>query len=433
MSMLAYQKALDYLHYLLPVYEQDGAAAITADLTTIRELCYRLGLPQWKFNSIHVGGTNGKGSVGAMLASILKEAGIKTGLFSSPYLREFTEQIRVNGKEISKKEVVTFVSQHKETIEALRPSFFELTVALAFWHFARSQVELAVIEVGLGGQTDATNIISPEVSVITNVSHDHQQLLGESLGEIAIQKAGIMKKFTPVIVGERQAATSEVFEQQAASLQAPLRFASERVEVQRLEYDWCHQRFEVSGQLNEVLHGSYMLGLAGKYQAQNLACCLCTLEQLLEDGWDIPLKAIKKGLKRVRENTGITGRMHIIHEQPLTLCDTAHNVAGVQAVMAQLEDIPYQKLHVVWGMGAEKDHQAIIAQLPKDARYYFVQANAGQALKAEALYQLATAAGLQGQLCASVQAALEQARRTAATDDLILVGGSNYVVAEALG
>lgn len=428
---MTYEQTLDYLYNLLPMYQRNGKAAIKKDLTNIRELCFKLGYPQWQFNSIHIGGTNGKGSVSAMLTSILKEAGYKTGMYTSPHLKEFTERIRIHGKELKQKSVVQFVENHRSIIEEVNPSFFELTVAMAFHAFAEEQVDLAVIEVGLGGRLDSTNIITPELSVITNISYDHQDLLGDTLEAIAAEKAGIIKKYTPVVVGEMCEETKHVFIEQADSLKAPITFASESVKIVRKERQLQWQVYEVEGEL-EGLEGVYKLDLAGDYQAKNLATCICAVNQLIEDGWNISPQAVKNGLKKVIRNTGFLGRMQLLSENPRVICDTGHNEAGVTAVFEQLADISYDQLHIVWGMVNDKEHGKILNLLPKDATYYFAQPNVPRGLDTSKLAGIAKAFDLKGKSYDSVELALTQAKQDAKVNDLIFVGGSTFVVAEVV-
>ena len=428
-----YEETLEYLYRLLPMYQRQGKAAFKKDLTNINKLCFQLGFPQWKFKSIHLGGTNGKGSVSSMLASILQEAGYKTGLYTSPHLKSFTERIRVNGREISQKQLIHFVNQHQEMIEAIQPSFFEMTVAMAFEHFAQQEVDIAVIEVGLGGRLDSTNIISPELSVITNISMDHQSILGDSLEAIAGEKAGIIKKYTPVVIGETHAKTREVFKRKAEEMEADIYFASEEIIVERTSFDMHHQHFNISGNLSKELHKSYQLDLAGQYQAQNLATCMCAIEQLRRDVWEITPRAIQKGLKGIIKNTGLLGRMQVLNTQPLIICDTGHNEAGVQAIITQLAEIPHEQLHLVWGMLDDKDHEAILGLLPKHAHYYFVKPDVPRGMDAGLLSQKAAEFGLEGLVCKRVDTGLTKAQAAAANSDLILVGGSMFVVAEVLG
>lgn len=432
MSMTPYQHILDYLRYSLPSYRKDGAMAVQPGPERIRELCYRLGLPQWQFHSVHVGGTNGKGSVSAMLASILMEAGYTTGLFASPELRSFTEQIRLNGRQIAKAEVVRFVNDHREMIEEVRPSFFELTVALAFKYFSRQEVEMAVIEVGMGGSMDATNIISPELSVITNVSLDHVGILGDTVEEIAREKAGIIKKFTPLVLGASQPGVNRIFTDRAEGINAPIRFAPSHVKVKRLSHNFHHQRVRASGKLPMDLQGEYKLGLIGDYQLANFRTCLCAVEQLREEGWDLPARAVQRGIKRVRQNTGLSGRMQLIQDSPPTLCDAAHNPAGLQAAMAYLQKLSVRRPHLVLGMLADKPLDDMLAELPTDAQYYFVQPQTPRALAVDTLHRQAETRGLHGTAYKDVREGIAQAQKNATSQDLVLVMGSHFVVAEAL-
>lgn len=429
---MTYPETLEYLYRLLPMYQRQGKVAFKKDLTNIRELCFRLQFPQWHFNSVHIGGTNGKGSVSAMMASILKEAGYKIGLYTSPHLKSFTERIQINGKEMSPKAVIQFVEAHKDLIEEIKPSFFELTVAMAFSVFAKEAVDLAVVEVGLGGRLDSTNIITPEISVITNISYDHQEMLGNTLESIASEKAGIIKKYTPVVIGEKHKETEGVFIQAARKLQAPIMFASDKINITVKSQDLYSQTFEVKGEINEELQTTYKLGLAGDYQMQNLAICLCTVDRLIEDGWEIPVKAIKRGLKKVRQNTGFAGRMQVLSETPLTICDTAHNEAGIESVMKQIRSMHHEEIHIVWGMVNDKQHDEILKLMPKDAKYYFAKPDMPRGLDVTELKGKCEKHGLKGETFNSVKLALNTAQKNAGTNDLVFVGGSTFVVAEVL-
>ena len=427
-----YAETLSYLYSKLPMYQRDGQVAFKKDLDNINKLCWNLGLPQWQFPCIHIAGTNGKGSVASMLNSILMEAGYKTGLYTSPHLKDFTERIRLKGKPISTKAVVEFVRLHKPLIEAVEPSFFELTVAMAFDFFAEKRIDMGVIEVGLGGRLDSTNIVKPEISIITNISYDHQALLGNSLTEIAEEKAGIIKRYTPVVVGKTHPETDPVFLAKAGVMEAPLLFADQMYETRLVSRDLLGQTLEVwLKEENELLHTFY-LDLPGNYQLENLNTVFAAVETLRADGWDISDKALVNGLKRVKKNSGLQGRMEVIGHNPTIICDTAHNVEGVREVMAQIKEVPHERLHIVWGMVSDKDHKEILDLLPKNASYYFVKPDVSRGLNALTLQLKAEGSDLIGKVCNEVRNGLIEAKKEASEDDLIFVGGSTFVVAEIL-
>ncbi|MEL6673785.1 MAG: folylpolyglutamate synthase/dihydrofolate synthase family protein [Bacteroidota bacterium] len=426
-----FAQTLDYLYRLLPMYQRDGAVAFKKDLDNIKELCWQLGLPQWHFNSVHIAGTNGKGSVSSMLQAVLRAAGYRTGLYTSPHLVSFTERIRVNGKEMRPEKVVAFVEENRGLIERASPSFFELTVAMAFDHFAKSQVEIGVIETGLGGRLDSTNIIKPELSVITNISMDHQAMLGNSLAEIAGEKAGIIKTYTPVVIGRKQAETLPVFHLRASENKAPLFLAEDRFRLKRLSQTWEGQEWQVED-LEEETSFTLRLDLAGDYQEENLRTTLMAVEVMREDGWKISDRALKKGLANVRSFSGLRGRMEKIGDQPLTLTDTGHNEDGVKEVLNQLSGLTDRPLHIVWGMVSDKNHEEILCLLPKDAHYYWVKPEVPRGLDALTLSMKAESVGLKGEICNAVQHGLDRAKSQAEASEVIFVGGSTFVVAEVL-
>ncbi|MDX2285298.1 MAG: folylpolyglutamate synthase/dihydrofolate synthase family protein [Bacteroidia bacterium] len=427
-----YRDTLDYLYQQLPMYQRIGPAALKPGLGNIRELCWSLGLPQWRFRSLHIAGTNGKGSVSSMLAAVLHAAGFRTGLYTSPHLADFTERIRIGGAAIQQEAVVAFVDRCRSALERIQPSFFETTVAMAFDYFARSEVDVAVIETGLGGRLDSTNLIRPELSIITNISWDHMDLLGDTLALIAGEKAGIIKRFTPVVIGQRHPETEEVFLRKAAELEAPVRFAEDCFRVERLGGSWRGQQFRVEPLADPEPAGTYGLSLAGLYQAENLRTVLAAVAQLREDGWSIPDEALRDGLLHVRAYAGLRGRMEPLGESPLILCDTGHNEAGIAAVLEQLREIPCRQQHLVWGMASDKDHARILRMLPQAARYYFVRPDVPRGLDAGVLRDKAAGAGLHGDAHGSVADGIAAAQAAAGPEDLIFIGGSTFVVAEAL-
>ncbi|MEM6345976.1 MAG: folylpolyglutamate synthase/dihydrofolate synthase family protein [Bacteroidota bacterium] len=425
-----FQQTLDYLYHKLPMFQRQGGTAFKNNLDNIKALCWHLGLPQWQFPSIHIAGTNGKGSVTAMLHSILKEAGYKTGQYTSPHLLSFTERIQAKGKPISEKAVVEFVNKHKAIIEKIQPSFFELTVAMAFQYFADLSLDIAVIETGMGGRLDSTNILKPELCVITNIGYDHQQFLGNTLAEIAGEKAGIIKKFTPTVIGESVPETRPVFLAKAGVEEAPLFWAEDLYQIDRIGGDWEGQQFAVVDPEGEQT--TYTLGLAGHYQKQNLRTVLCAVEVLREDGWDIPPKAVARGLKKVVKNSLLRGRMERLQSEPNVIADTGHNEAGLTYVLEQIQNSSYKNLHIVWGMVSDKEHNKILAMMPKTAQYYFAKPKIERGLDALTLQLKAEAFDLKGHIHDSVQDAYQAALKAAGPEDLVYIGGSTFVVAEVL-
>lgn len=428
---MTYQETLDYLFNSLPMFQRVGATAFKPDLGNTLALCSHLWNPEQKFKSIHVAGTNGKGSTSHTLAAIFQAAGYKTGLYTSPHLKSFTERIRINGKEITEVSVVRFVDENKTFLDTLKPSFFEMTVAMAFWYFAQQEVDIAIIEVGMGGRLDSTNVIIPELSLITNIGLDHMQFLGESLTEIAGEKAGIIKSEVPVVISQTQAETTSVFQQKAKEMNAPIIFADKIYSVKRLGEKRIGSsmvaEFEVaSNGKSEVIH----FDLTGNYQRYNLPGILAAVDQMRNQGWNIPAEALTKGLAEVSALTGLKGRWQILGESPTVIADTGHNEPGIREVLAQLATYSFSKLWLVIGMVQDKDISKILALLPKDANYVFCQADLPRALAARLLAEKAAFFGLQGEIVPNVNEALAFARKNAAADDLIFVGGSTFVVAE---
>jgi dihydrofolate synthase/folylpolyglutamate synthase len=426
-----YQETLDYLFNALPMFQRVGASAYKADLTNTIALCTHLGDPQNHFKSIHVAGTNGKGSTSHSLASVFQAAGYKTGLYTSPHLKSFTERIRINGEEINKDDLVEFVAIHKKFLDQLQPSFFEMTVGLAFWYFAKEEVDIAIIEVGMGGRLDSTNVISPELCVITNIGLDHTQFLGDTLPLIAGEKAGIIKQGVPVVISHTQQEIQFVFLQKAAEMQTNLIFADQQWEVTRIQnsdQDVSQlARFQVKGSA-----GTFELefGLRGDYQRYNLPGILEAVEQMRNQGWNLTKEAVQLGLARVSEQTGLKGRWQILQTSPLTIADTGHNEAGILEVVNQLKKYRYSQLWMVIGMVNDKDISKVLDLLPKDASYIFCQANLPRAMDARLLASKAIEKGLTGQVISRVSQAVEFARKNAGSDDLIFIGGSTFVVAE---
>jgi dihydrofolate synthase/folylpolyglutamate synthase len=433
-----YQQTLDYLYTQLPMFTRVGASAFKKDLTNTIELCNKLDNPQSRFKSIHIGGTNGKGSTSHMLAAILQTAGYKTGLYTSPHLKDFRERIRINGQMISEQEVVDFVAQHKQDFETIEPSFFEMTVALAFDAFARHHVDIAIIEVGLGGRLDSTNIITPLLSVVTNIGWDHMNMLGNTLPLIAGEKAGIIKPNIPVIIGEYQPEVAQVFIDKAKQENAELTFASEQWTVNEVK--------EISDAPDNVISIEatpktstlqapatplfLKLDLTGTYQLKNVKTVLSAVEEMRTQGFNISDNHVFNALQQVTTLTGLQGRWQTLSTKPLTICDTGHNPDGIQEVLENIASVNYEHLHFVIGMVNDKDITKVLSMLPKAATYYFCRPDIPRGLEAEALQQEAAVFKLQGEVYPSVKEALQAAQRQAWERDLVFAGGSTFVVAE---
>lgn len=424
-----YQSCIEYLYSKLPMFSRTGAAALKMDLSNTIALCAALGNPERRFKTIHVAGTNGKGSVSHMLASVMQEAGFKTGLYTSPHLKDFRERIRINGEMIPSKEVVQFTENIKALIETLEPSFFEVTVAMAFDHFANEGVDVAIIETGLGGRLDSTNIIHPEISIITNIGMDHVQLLGNTLGLIAAEKAGIIKANVQAVIGQTHIETMEVFEKMARQLESPIVFADAvwKTAVESISPG------NISIELTRIKDGSkrkFNADLSGIYQADNIRTVITALDLLIDNGWNIHEDDIKTGIANAKKNTKLHGRWETIYTNPLLILDVAHNSEGMKQLIQQLNASAFEKLFIILGMSKDKDVESVIAQLPKQAMYGFTAANIPRALSAEDLESMATAAGLRGQSYQDVNMAIEQILKTAGANDLVLVCGSIFVVGE---
>ena len=405
---MKYLETTQWLFSQLPLYQNVGKSAYKADLSQTLKLSKQLNHPEHQFKSIHVGGTNGKGSTAHMLASVLQEAGYKVGLYTSPHLKDYRERIRINGEMISEDFVVDFVAHNKSFFETNALSFFEMSVGMAFDYFAHEQIDIAVVEVGLGGRLDSTNILNPEVSVITNIGLDHTQFLGTTLEAIAGEKAGIIKPNTPVVIGETQLETEVVFRTKATKEQAPIYFADQRIE------------------------NTLPTSLKGTYQIYNVRTVLQTIEILNTGAFTIPTEAVQQGLLKVTENTGLRGRWEVLGSFPTIICDTAHNREGLRLVFKQLQSEKFQRLHVVLGMVNDKDVSSLLDLFPKQAQYYFCKPNVLRGLEASQLAQIFSEHGFEGLVCQSVKAALITAKQNASHDDLIYVGGSTFVVAEII-
>jgi len=427
-----YQQTLDFLYSKLPMFTRVGASAFKKDLTNTIILCDALGNPQNKFKSIHVAGTNGKGSTSHMLASILQAQGFKTGLYTSPHLKDFRERIRINGKMISKAEVKSFVQANKKLIYKIEPSFFEATVAMAFEHFAKHQVDIAVIEVGLGGRLDSTNIITPEISVITNISLDHTNMLGTTLQEIAGEKAGIIKKGVPVVIGETQPESKPIFLIKAKDVNAPIFFADDSFDVKDISIKNNVLKFSLY-EGDELKYANLKSDLTGLYQPKNIVTVIKTLEILSQQTQTkIVRQSIYGGLKQVKKLTGLQGRWQTLSKNPMVICDTGHNEAGIKEVLKNIKQTSHNKLHIVFGMVKDKDITKVLSLMPKHADYYFCKPDIERGLDANELQEQAAEFGLLGSACNSVLEAKNSATEKALENDLIFIGGSTFVVAEAL-
>ena len=429
---MTYPETIEYLYSLLPIYQRLGAPAYKPGLKNIQLLCDALGNPQNDFPCIHIAGTNGKGSVSHFIASILQSAGYKNvGLHTSPHLKDFRERIKISGADISEKEVIDFVASHKELIESLDCSFFELSVAMAFYFFSKAKCDVAVIETGMGGRLDSTNIINPVLSVITNISFDHMALLGDTLEKIAFEKAGIIKPGVPVVIGETQAETTPVFIKKAEECNSPIYFADAIYSASVA--DNANSHFSVTIFKNgENYITDLHPELRGLYQLKNIQTVLCAVDKLNEAGYTISKEHAIHGIENVVTQTKLLGRWQTLSTSPLTIADTGHNEAGIQEVLQQLKTVPYKKLHFVMGVVKDKDPALVLKLLPKDASYYFCKANIPRALDENELLDIAIGIGLKGTAYPNVTEALKAARSNASENDLVFVGGSTFVVAEAL-
>lgn len=402
-----YQETLLWMFNQLPMFQHQGRKALNHKLDNIKALTAILNHPEKKFKSLHIAGTNGKGSSSHMLASVLQQAGYKVGLYTSPHLKDFRERIKINGKEIPEKEVVFFIENHKKFFEENHLSFFEMTVGLAFDYFAKEQVDIAVIEVGLGGRFDSTNVITPEVSLITNISKDHMDILGDTLSKIAVEKAGIIKKEVPVVISEYNEQTASVFIEKARKENAPIIFAS-----------------SISTDLKTDLNGIY--------QKKNIKGVLAVLDFLRNDFWEISEEDIQLGLLNVVKNTGLKGRWQTLSKNPTIVCDTGHNEAGISYVVEQILQQKFTDLHIVLGFVKEKDVEHVLDLFPKNAHYYFCKPNIPRGLEVRKLFEIASKKNLIGQAYESVEKALNAAKENANPTDFIFVGGSTFVVAEVV-
>jgi dihydrofolate synthase / folylpolyglutamate synthase len=456
---MTYLETLDYLFSQLPMYHRIGASAYKADLTNTIKLCDLLGNPQDHFKSIHIAGTNGKGSVSHMLASVLQEKGLKVGLYTSPHLKDFRERIRINGKMIPKRYVCRFIGDHKKDFEELQLSFFEMTVGLAFRYFNEEKVDIAVVEVGLGGRLDSTNIITPLLSVITNISYDHMQLLGDSLEKIASEKAGIIKPGVPVIIGETQDVVKKIFVEKAKSTGSEIIFADSFFSVistdEKRTYSQqdifsprrredakslsalaslrlrCFRSFDIYKE-NLPLFNDIVSPLLGNYQKKNIVTIIAACQALEKSGINLDEDQVRRGIRNVIKNTGLKGRWQVLARDPLTICDTGHNEGGLKEVLAQISETPYEHLHFVFGVVNDKEVDHILAMLPKEATYYFCKADIPRGLDQDKIKIKAQSYGLAGLSYPSVTDALKDAKENASANDLVFIGGSTFIVAEVV-
>ena len=427
----SYQQTLDYLFSRLPMFSRLGKAAIKKDLTNTLALCAALGHPEKKFKSIHIAGTNGKGSTSHALAAIFQEAGYTTGLYTSPHLVDFRERIRINGVPVDEPWVIDFVAENKSLIEAVLPSFFEITVAMAFAAFAEKQVDIAIIETGLGGRLDSTNVLKPELSIITNISLDHTDLLGHTRAEIAGEKAGIIKPGVPALIGSDDAETFPVFFQKALAEQSPVYVAGNFWELVNTGQKSDLQYFKAVDLQEQKIY-PLATDLAGSYQKENLQTVLAAVTLLQHQGWQLPLETALPALGRVKAQTGLRGRWEVLQQSPFIVADVAHNEAGISAVLSQWQEVPKERARIVMGFVRDKDLEKVLSLMPAAAIYYFTAAQVPRALPAGELAEMAHKKGLQGKAYATVAEAVQAATNAMSAGDALLITGSFFIVGEAL-
>ncbi len=427
-----YKETVDYLYSKLPMYQRDGKSAYRASLDNTVMLDRYFKSPHKQYLTVHVGGTNGKGSVCHMLASVLQNAGYTTGLYTSPHLIDFRERIKVNGELISEDYIIKFVEKHINYFESIQSSFFEMTVFLAFEYFAYMDVDLAIIEVGMGGRLDSTNIIDPVLSVITNIGHDHMEFLGNTLDEIALEKAGIIKKSVPVIVGESGSQTDNIFIKIAEQKSSPLYFADRKYSVSGSLFSVDGMQVFNIDKGNQIYYPSLKTDLLGIYQKKNILTALACTDFLKDNGFEIASIDVYNGLKKVIPNTGLYGRWQIMNRDPLVICDTAHNLEGFKSVMLQIRNTPYKNLHMVIGFVKEKKIEDFLGIFPEKAIYYFTRPDIPRGLDENIILEKSKAYNLKGKIYESVEKAYMAAVSSAVKDDMIFIGGSTYVVADFL-
>ena len=429
--IMTYQETLEWMFNKLPMYQRIGAAAYKADLNNTIQLLDLLDNPHNSFKSVHVAGTNGKGSVSHTLASVFQEAGYKTGLYTSPHLRDFRERIRINGEMIPEENVVQFIDTYKDKFEAMELSFFEMTVGMAFDYFRNEKVDIAIVEVGMGGRLDSTNLITPELSIITNIDFDHIKFLGDTRAKIAYEKAGIIKPGIPVVIGETHPETEQVFIDKAKECGSPIYFADQIFDCDKIYFEsFTEQKFDV-WKNSELYMEALEIPLMGNYQQKNLTTVMCAID-LLRDKFNLSDDDIRDGIGKVIRNTHLMGRWQILCKDPLTIADTGHNVAGITEVVRQLAEMHYGKLHFVLGMVNDKDIDSVLQLLPRGAEYYFCKADIPRGLDANILAEKAFDMGLRGQVFESVSHAYRSAVNNARFGDVVFIGGSNFTVAEVV-
>jgi len=426
-----YPQTLDYLYNQFPMFQRVGANAYKADLQNTIDICNFLGNPQNKFKSIHIAGTNGKGSVSHFIASVLQSAGMKVGLFTSPHLKDFRERIKINGKEITEEYVTDFVEKYKNDFEKIKPSFFEMSFGMASEYFSSENVDIAILETGLGGRLDSTNIITPEISIITNISFDHTNLLGKTIFEIANEKVGIIKNSIPVVIGETQKETKNIFIEKADLCKTKIYFADEFFKITSSHFENNFLFIDVQRTSSNETK-KYKSELTGKYQLKNIVTALKSVEVLKEKGFNISEKNISEGFANVVKNTKLLGRWQVISQNPLTICDVAHNIAGIKEAFENIKQNKFDELHIVFGFVSDKEVDDILKLLPREANYYFCKANIPRALNEIELREKASNFGLKGNSFKTVKDALEVAKQNAKQNDLIFICGSIFVVAEII-
>lgn len=426
----SYKKVINFLYEKLPMFQRDGRSAYKANLDNSIELDNYFNNPHKNFKTIHVGGTNGKGSVSHIIASVLQEAGYKVGLYTSPHLKDFRERIKINGEMISEDDVVDFVNDNYEMIKNISPSFFELTVSMAFSYFAQKEVDFAVVEVGLGGRLDSTNVVTPEISVITNVGIDHVSILGDNIKTIAVEKAGIIKENKPVVIGKHNIESDEVFNNKAADLNSEIYYSQDFYQIEMMEISNNYRRViskDKDGNITELF-----IPLLGLYQQNNLSLVLKVADVLIEKGYSLNKDIIAKGVENVVKNTNLLGRWQIINESPKIIVDTGHNEDAILNIVNQINEESYKNLHIIFGMADDKEIDNVLSLLPKEAIYHFVNADSPRSISSNELKNRALKFDLHGESYPSVNSALNHVKNIADLKDLIFIGGSTFVVAEII-
>lgn len=425
-----YQETIEWLFSRLPMFQRQGQVAYKKDMANITALCKLNDNPQNKFKSIHIAGTNGKGSVSHILSSVLQSAGYKTGLYTSPHLKDFRERIMINGEMITEDNVINFVKRFMSDFVKIKPSFFEMSVAMAFDHFAKNKVDIAIIEVGLGGRLDSTNIISPILSVITNISYDHTQFLGNTLEEIAGEKAGIIKPNIPVVIGETNNKTKEIFIKKAKVNKSGICFADNEYKINS---SYINENFELCLTIksNSVIYKEIISDASGNYQQKNIVTAIKAID-IISDKFIIKPEDIYKGIRNIRKNTGFSGRWHILCKSPLIIADTGHNIAGITEITKQLKSLTYKDLHIIFGVVNDKNIDDILNIMPKNAVYYFTKANIPRSLDESELQNEAKRFQMKGETYPTVNQAFKKAKEEANNSDMILICGSTFIVAEII-